>query len=177
MFDPTIYENIKVVIEGEVYEHDLNGEILIINRKDIVDLATMSRYYSITFQQLNISPVYRATIKLEASSNDLYGEILDKTEQNGCNLLLTIHAPIQNISTVPPLLQEKLASLWGKRPSIQQQFYFEWNEKNAQQQYFARIFLNFDRKINESHISDFPEIITLLIKSLIVVEEINRDTP
>ncbi|UTW70295.1 hypothetical protein KHA80_06930 [Anaerobacillus sp. HL2] len=41
MFDPTIYENLKVVIEGEVYDHDMNGRILII-QIDIVDLATMS---------------------------------------------------------------------------------------------------------------------------------------
>ena len=53
MFDPTIFDNLKVVAEGAVYDLDLQGEILITNRIDQVDLATLSRYYAITFRKIN----------------------------------------------------------------------------------------------------------------------------
>ena len=49
MFDPTAYENIKVVFEGIVYDFDLDGEITIIERNDIVNLANMSRVYNFLF--------------------------------------------------------------------------------------------------------------------------------
>ena len=39
MFDPTAYDNLKVILEGAVYDLDLSGELKIIERNDIVDLA------------------------------------------------------------------------------------------------------------------------------------------
>ncbi|MDF0725751.1 hypothetical protein PY093_03360 [Cytobacillus sp. S13-E01] len=39
MFDPTIFDNLKVVIEGEVYDLDLTGDFLVTNRSDSIDIA------------------------------------------------------------------------------------------------------------------------------------------
>lgn len=50
MFDPTVFDNLKTVLEGAVYDLDLEGVILVINRNDLVDLAHFSRTYKITFQ-------------------------------------------------------------------------------------------------------------------------------
>ena len=33
MFDPTIYDNIKVVLEGAVYDLDLEGKIIITTKR------------------------------------------------------------------------------------------------------------------------------------------------
>jgi hypothetical protein len=173
MFDPTIYENLKVVIEGEIYDRDLEGEIAIIDRQDQVNLATMSRTYSITFQSLSCSPLFYATVKLEAGPDDLYGEILEKDEGFGCKLLLIIKGPINDVTKTPPLIQEKLENLWGRRPTINQQIYFDWS-MGKHTTYYSKTRLYFDRKVNEEHISDFPEIISLLIESLEAVEDINQ---
>ena len=43
MFDPTAYENMRVVLEGIFYDKDLSGEILVIDRNDIVNTAKLSR--------------------------------------------------------------------------------------------------------------------------------------
>lgn len=172
MFDPTIYENLKVVIEGNIYDLDLDGKISIIDRKDYVDLATMSRQYSISFQLLDSSPLYHATIKLEADSSDLYGEILEKEEAHGCKLLLFIITPIKEISKAPPFIQQKLELLWENRPIIDQQIYFDWSNEQKSN-YYSKITLHFDRKINEDHISDFPKITRLLLKSLKIIEKLN----
>ena len=50
MFDPTAFENIKVVLEGAVYDLDLNGEIIIIDRNDLINTAKLSRKYELSFQ-------------------------------------------------------------------------------------------------------------------------------
>lgn len=47
MFDPTVFENLKVVAEGAFYDLDLDGELAVIDRHDLVDLAHMSRKYEI----------------------------------------------------------------------------------------------------------------------------------
>jgi hypothetical protein len=48
MFDPTAYENLKVVLQGALYELELSGSLKITDRKDIIDLASLERRYSLT---------------------------------------------------------------------------------------------------------------------------------
>lgn len=174
MFDPTIYENLKVVIEGEIYDRDLGGKIAIIDRQDCVNLATMSRYYSIAFQSLDSSPLYYATLRLEADSSDLYGEILEKEDEHGCNLILFIKGPLKDITNNPAIIQQKLEQLWEDRPTIEQQISFDWS-KDDEKKYYLKTRLYFDRKINEDQISDFPQIIDLLLRSLHTVEDVNGE--
>lgn len=47
MFDPTAFDNLKVIVEGAVYDFDLHGDILVTDRKDMMDLASLSRIYHI----------------------------------------------------------------------------------------------------------------------------------
>lgn len=171
MFDPTIYENLKVVVEGELYDRDSDGEIAIINREDIVNLATMSRSYLVTFTLKNSPQLFTATIKLNATASDLYREILAENQQIGCKLILFLQGPIKDIVKTPALIEDLLADKWNNRPTIEQQIYFDW-KKSEIKKYFLKIKLTFNRNINEDHISDFSEIITLLTKSLEVVEKI-----
>lgn len=45
MFDPTIYDNLKTVLEGACYDLDAEGEFLVTGREDLVDLASYSRTF------------------------------------------------------------------------------------------------------------------------------------
>ncbi|WNF36720.1 hypothetical protein RJD24_20355 [Bacillaceae bacterium IKA-2] len=171
MFDPTIYENLKVVIEGELYDRDFDGEIAIINREDIVNLATMSRSYLVTFTLKNNSHLFTATLELNATASDLYHEILETNQLKGCKLVLFLQGPIKNIAKTPAIIEDLLAEKWNNRPTIEQQVYFDW-KKNKLDKYYLKIQLTFNRNINEDHIFDFPEIITLLIDSLKIFEKI-----
>ncbi|WJH34045.1 hypothetical protein N6H14_29460 [Paenibacillus sp. CC-CFT747] len=93
MFDPTIYENLKVVAEGAVYDLDLKGELLILGRSDRVELASMSRAYAIRFR-LPDKPEASAEFRLEADTYDLSAEILEKREAvPGCRLELFFNLP------------------------------------------------------------------------------------
>ena len=49
MFDPTAFENMKVVMEGIFYDKDLSGEIIILDRNDIMNIAKLSRTYDLSF--------------------------------------------------------------------------------------------------------------------------------
>ncbi|MEX2104774.1 MAG: hypothetical protein WD907_05525, partial [Bacilli bacterium] len=102
MFDPTIYENLKVVIEGAVYDQDLNGVIHVSAREDLVDLASLSRRYSISFHQKETSTEYPiiATIQLSAHILDLSSEILetaDPDKELGCALNVLFRSPIDDV--------------------------------------------------------------------------------
>ena len=176
MFDPTIYENLKVVVEGEIYEHDLDGDIFITDRQDLVNLATMSRLYSVSFKDHAVD-TFQATLMLEAQSEDLYGEILEKSSNSiGCKLTLHLEGPLKDIHSTPKYIQDQLEKKWNSRPIIQQEISFIWDEESISNKFFTKITLNFDRKINEDHISDFTEIISLLIESLHLLNENANNT-
>lgn len=90
MFDPTIYDNIKVVLEGAVYDLDLDGKILITRREDLVDLSSMSRTYAIEFARKMDKPS-KAEINLHVHLSDLAAEILENpTAKPGCTLTIKL---------------------------------------------------------------------------------------
>ncbi|MGE8204250.1 hypothetical protein ACQKP0_06760 [Heyndrickxia sp. NPDC080065] len=89
IFDPTAFENMKVVLEGATYDLDLGGKIRVVNRKDIVDLATLSRLYEITYSLYGQASVF-ATISLEAKLNQLASEILKLGNQSHFGVFATI---------------------------------------------------------------------------------------
>ncbi|WP_019533785.1 hypothetical protein [Paenibacillus ginsengihumi] len=45
MFDPTIFDNLKVVLEGSCYDLDREGEAVVTGREDVLDLASLGRTF------------------------------------------------------------------------------------------------------------------------------------
>jgi hypothetical protein len=112
MFDPTVFDNLKVIIEGYMYDLDLENEISIINRNDNVDLATMSRKYMITFSTVNkINP--SAKIEIEMRQNQLAGELLQTIKHPGCHIRLSFQEEM-NSQDYDELLLKKLKRIWGE---------------------------------------------------------------
>ncbi|MEI0739291.1 hypothetical protein VQ056_26320 [Paenibacillus sp. JTLBN-2024] len=51
MFDPTIFENLKVALENQLYDLDnIDGLIRIIGRDDRLEMSVMSREFAIRFE-------------------------------------------------------------------------------------------------------------------------------
>ena len=50
LFDPTAFDNMKVVLEGAVYDRDILGDILVVNRDDLINLASLSRQFTMEFE-------------------------------------------------------------------------------------------------------------------------------
>lgn len=75
MFDPTIFDNLKVVLEGAVYDMDLNDSVVIMGRTDRIELSSMSRSFSMTMARKE-DGVAEGSFMLTASVADLAAELL-----------------------------------------------------------------------------------------------------
>ncbi len=166
IFDPTIYENMKVVLEGAVYDLDLAGDILVTNRVDRIELSTMSRYYAIRFRDRHGGNV-EAEIRLHAGLTDLAAEILQAGPEAGppgCSLEIGFFTDIGDADADCPRIMEDLETIWEKRPRITQNVSFVYGEQPIR--YRNHIVLDFSRKIDERQLDDIPVLVKLVLQSL-----------
>ncbi|MBP1995256.1 hypothetical protein [Paenibacillus eucommiae] len=172
MFDPTIYENLKVVLEGAVYDMDLEGAILVTKRTDRIELSSMSRYYAIEFTQPSCA-ANKAQISLEVHLRDLAAEILENAnEKPGCTMEVILSTVVDDPILECALIEKEIEVIWQKRPIITQTLSFDFNEQPVR--YFNQIKLHFGRKVDEGQIDDFPELIRYAMKSLIWLNQRKR---
>ncbi|MBD0379395.1 hypothetical protein ICC18_04540 [Paenibacillus sp. WST5] len=170
VFDPTIYENVKVVLEGAVYDLDLAGEILVTRRADLIDLSSMSRTYAIEFTKKTYRPS-KAEINLHVHLSDLAAEILENPAASpGCTLEVMLFTKVNQPELECPVIEKQLRMIWNHRPQITQQLSFTFDAKSPSC-YNNQITLSFGRKIDESHIDDFPKLIDCAVDSLTWLDE------
>lgn len=114
MFDPTIFENLKVGIENAVYDLDNLDEIIrVTDRKDLLDMATLSRSFSLRFELATPSTT-SAEICLETGLRDLAAEILEIPEgQPACELKLRFHINIADASIACPAIAQIMKEIWN----------------------------------------------------------------
>lgn len=172
MFDPTIFDNMKVVAEGAVYDMDFGGKVTVCGRKDAVELASMSRTFAIQFHLKQYSSVV-AELQLEAGLKDLAAEILEN-RVDGIGCVIKLHYCMTFAVDPSPYLkqiQRKLIDIWGDRPQINQEISFVYEVSN---QYRNQITLEFGRKINEAQMEDIPDMVSLAYDTLQSLEQIVR---
>ncbi|ADU30506.1 hypothetical protein [Evansella cellulosilytica] len=165
MFDPTIYDNLKVVLEGKIYEHDFSGDIIITNREDIVDLATMSRMFSIKFTLASSQFKHQhCELVLSSTMEDFATEMLDENEHDaGCSLYVYFHSKIRDVEKDCSTIQRHLNMIWNGRPMITQKVSFLYGNDDT---LLNETKLHFNRKINEEQIQDVPSLLDYCIQSL-----------
>ncbi|MFC0214675.1 hypothetical protein ACFFK0_19910 [Paenibacillus chartarius] len=164
MFDPTIYDNLKVVLEGCVYDLDLDGKILVTNRSDRVELASMARSCSIRFREID-GGAAAAELGLHTELADLAAELLEQEHiVPGC--VLTVR--FETFTTDPqhdcPTVEKALLDIWEDRPDVVQTVSYQWPRSTAASQ--LHISLDFRRKVDESHAADFPKLVQAAAHSL-----------
>lgn len=165
LFDPTIYENLKVVIEGSIYDLDLAKKITITNRIDRIELSSMSRYYSIQFKLLN-HPRVSSELCITAHVSDFASEILEqKDQERGCKLEIRFQTLIDDVVADCHTIQSQLQKIWGNEHEIEQEISFLFSEHEAPQ-YHNEIIIHFHQKMTENHIDDMPRLIDHILQSL-----------
>ncbi|QFG00475.1 hypothetical protein PB01_17620 [Psychrobacillus glaciei] len=171
MYDPTIFENLKVTFENQVYDLDnLEHQIKITNRMDRMDFAVLSRDFSIGFTLTN-QPNVAAEIILQTSLEDLAGEILEQSGQNlGCFLLLRFHKHVQDVPTQCKKIEQALHTIWENEAHVTQTLSFIYEQDTSS--HLNNIQMQFNKKINEEHISDIPEFLEHVLQTLKVLNEI-----
>ncbi|KQL54089.1 hypothetical protein AN964_11680 [Heyndrickxia shackletonii] len=157
MFDPTAYENMKVVIEGTAYDLDLEGQIKVVDRKDIVDLATLTRKYEITFC-LKQSSAILAKLTLEAKLNQLAAEILQKGDPKHIGAFVNISFTWNDTGKK---YIDRIKEHWGPEHNYEERkIYSSLNGVKEE------IIINFSRLITEDMIDDLVEMFHYSVQTL-----------
>lgn len=167
MFDPTAYENMKVVIDGYFYDMDLEGKISIIDRNDIVNLAKLSREYSVQFQLKNSRENYLAILYIKAGLENLAAELLHlelKPTSIGSIIELEFVVSHPNEQHYFIKIDAQLQQIWGEKRMIQQRAQF--NPLSIGQTIENRITIGFNRLIIEEQIDDLVVIGDHMIETL-----------
>jgi hypothetical protein len=166
LFDPTIFDNLLVVLEGAVYDLDLSGKVTIIKHSNQVELSTMSRTFSLQFKEKNGSSVH-AEIRLYAGTKDLAAEILELDSfKPGCVLKVYFYCEVNQVETQCSKMQEEMEDIWGQQYQIKQTLSFDYAEA-ASGRFRNEILLDFDRKFDEDVISDIPSLLDHVMLTLL----------
>lgn len=164
---------------------NLDEEIHIIDRKDIIDLATMSREWMLTFvltghktQQSNpdshISSC-SADIVLSSGIRDFADEILEvQKSMPACSLLLRFKLMVQHPHISCPRIEAIISDIWKRDMKPIQRLHAIYGESDRKlaaelwiPDYYTNIVeLPFDRRITEDQMEDIPDFIECTVNTL-----------
>lgn len=174
MFHPLVFDNIRVVMEGAVYDRDFEGAITITGRSDVMDMATFHRLFQIHFELAQMESreqAVSAQMQLRTGLADIAAEQLEQplTDHIGCTICihfqLVIHEVEEDVKAITTILND----IWGSRPYITQTVSARLGEHRIEwppQQYNNRVTLDFHRKIDEGNIDDLRDLIEHTVQSL-----------
>ena len=165
MYDPTVFDNLKVAFENHVYDLDMiDRKIEITNRIDRMDFAIMKREFAITFALTGEHGV-TAEIGLEASLRELAAEILEFPDETpGCQLTLRFHKRLTNVEDQCRRIHSILNSIWEDEHEIHQIVSFFYGKET--EPYIDTIEIKFNRKITEEQMREIGGFIEHVLKSL-----------
>ncbi|MGG1674721.1 hypothetical protein ACIFOT_03110 [Neobacillus sp. NRS-1170] len=165
MFDPTAFDNMKVVIEGALYDFDLSGEIIITDRNDIINMAKMSRSFDLSFQ-LPAGSV-TARIEMESKLVNLAAELLPSSlpeKLAGSYVKLQFFLKhLENASDFQAI-ETIFLDIWGEKRKITQ--YVEYNPLNKPRKIKNTIAIDFERIIGEEQMDDLIEMTDFMVTTM-----------
>jgi len=148
----------KVIIEGAFYDLDEAGKLMILDRKDIMDLATLSRQFSISFY-ITECPGIEAEFRLMSKLENLASELLQEGSPNlkaGCELILFFRAVHRDSSAIYQDIQDYMESKWGTERNILQTAC--WNPLSGLETVMNEIAVDFNRIVTEVQLEELNEI-------------------
>ncbi|WP_248925614.1 hypothetical protein [Paenibacillus hamazuiensis] len=166
MFDPTIYDNLKVVLEGALYDLDLAGQIAVTGRSDRLDLATMSRSFHMECS-LREDGAASAGITLQAELADLAAEILERPEEGGkpgCYCFITFRTPVNEPQREAPEIADLIRETWGGRPQLKMTVSYSPDE--ADPDFMLLTSMHFGRKLDEGQAEDIQSLVDHVVLTL-----------
>lgn len=167
-FDPTIFDNLKVALENELYDLDnLDGIIRITGRKDLMEMSVMSRRCAIQFELAEASGV-TAELQLDTGLLDLATEILDmEGHVPGCQVLLTFNMEAKaedELRAQCEHARQVLMDDWSAEAELTQRIAYLYGASSPVYDHTAE--LHFRRRIDEEQMEDLTELIQHAVASL-----------
>lgn len=170
MFDPTIYDNLKVVFEGALYDLDSSGRVHVSGREDIVDLATMSRAFRMQVEKMDGR--CKAQVELTSGLLDFAGELRRvrlADEVPGCMLRLSFHLQ-EYMAEDCQAIDSYLVAIWGEAAEVVHERTTRLMPEQANAGRY-QIDLRFRQKINEDNMEDVEPLLEHLVATLDDLEE------
>lgn len=178
MFDPTAFDNMKVVLEGALYDLDLDGEIRIIDRNDIMNLAKMSREFDVSFELVEEKGIpIVANFQLKAKLENLASELLPETKSSsiaGCHLELSFSFINKNEQMYFERLNDVFLSIWGQNRNILQTASFDPLNKNDYVK--NKVSIGFNRVIEESQLEDLTDVVSFMLETIQKIKIVLKDS-
>jgi hypothetical protein len=179
MFDPTAFENLRVLLEGIFYDKDIEGKIMIVDRNDTINTAKLSRAYDLTFQlipSLQVTdPQITCKVRLEASLENLTAELLPAlhmTREAGGILSIEFMFDHGKDEFFLKQIEKILRDHW-KYTTIKQTITYEPLKKGTKVKHHE--WITFDRILKEEQMNELPEIAQQIMTTLLQMEfVINR---
>ncbi len=171
LYDPTVFENLKVAFENQLYDLDtIEREIRIINRSDQMDFAILARKFALQFTLFDIEDV-SAEIILEAALQDLANEIMEMPGGNpGCSLTLCFQKHVKQESEQCPQIEEALSDIWENEVLVTQTLSFLYGEERTG--FSNNVEVKFRTKINEENMREIPDFLHSVLMALRVLHAV-----
>ncbi|SCX90948.1 hypothetical protein SAMN05720606_101422 [Paenibacillus polysaccharolyticus] len=171
MFDPTIYDNLKVAFENYLYDLDnLDESIHITHRRDQLEMASMSREFTLRFCLRDHAAV-TAEVVLKSSLQAIAAEILETPGSHpGCELELRFAWVNKEPETRCHDIQVVLQENWPDQ-RIVQHIHYLFGEAPVSFNVSASVY--FDRQVNEEQMHDIPVLCDCMVHVLNKLKEIN----
>lgn len=171
-FDPTAYENFKIIIEGSLYDADFTGDIKITNRSELIDLAILSRSFDMQFKL----PKYDGLIggiQIRASLKNLADEILfhnDSLAAAHIDVYFQYEEKDESKEGMVHSLAASLQHIWGNDREILTSITKHYHN-NAYSHHANKLIVSFNRLVSEEQADDLYELVEFAIRSLVMLSE------
>jgi hypothetical protein len=163
MFDPTVFDNLKVIIEGAIYDLDLDGELQVVNRRDLVDLATMSRQFSM---DIAVSAEMLGRVELSSNLENISGELLKRLDRPGCSVAVSFFQEVKRSSIIKEKLEQwkrEIQDIWGESWEMELS---STETLDPKQPLKLSATIRFNRLFYEDNIDDLQELLPYVISTL-----------
>ncbi|QAY66940.1 hypothetical protein [Paenibacillus protaetiae] len=166
MFDPTVFDNLKVAFENAVYDLDnLDGKVLATGRSDLLEMAVMSRRFAIAFRLTEGGGNAVAEIVLDASLKELAAEILEQEGASpGCVLRVVFHLELEETEQACRTIDQILKEIWNPALPPVQTISYEYGHEPPVYRNAAEI--RFNRTINEEQMEDVGRLVDYAVETL-----------
>jgi len=168
VFDPTAFDNMKVVLEGALYDLDILGDIVITDRNDFINTAKMARRFEICFKRSeNSGNFVTAKIVMDSMFVNLGAELLPSTlPANLAGCRISLEFTLKQVEKIEDFqkIETVLLDIWGPLRKISQSIHY--NPLSTNKKITNVITIEFERLISEEQMDDLVEMIDFMITTL-----------
>ncbi|WP_432352889.1 hypothetical protein [Sporosarcina sp. A2] len=168
MYDPTIFDNLKVALENQLYDLDtLDEQIEIQNRRDVMDFAVLSREFALHFVLRN-HPEIDVEVILHAGVGDIAGEIMEDPKANpACSLSLCFQKSVLDPQTECAGIEQVMASIWEEDIELTQTIRYVYGK--ADLKLMNSIEAVFKTRITEENMTELSTFLEHVLDTLHVL--------